>query len=773
MQSNQDFRSRLPLPKSVFKSAIARPSLQTSTAPSGVPPLRTSSSASQSCVKPTLKVLSTNSVQTALRLRPHPYLSSHVRPTFSSRHAMTVKSIGLVPAVSPQVVTRLDFDVENNRESLLSSPQDMNRCLTDKRLSSKTSPAVDWNSLSKEAEVIALKTQITKLETLLDEMKLKNSQICIDYDLKIEKLTTESERHQNKCLDFEKQMKAFELKSEESSDQLLNAREEFGREYEKYEKRINELTKTVMDLTNQLSDNEVAIDSVEATHQSQMVAVEHQMKALESKVIELSEEKEFFVKHIQQLESDAKDREQLDAELKSAKVNICLLNEELKSYKDGVKLSDILENELQELRQLREQNVELIRSNQLLTDVHSKNLVLEEKLIALETQLNERNNRLKGVMETDLEVNELRKRLSEWQELLANDSPIDVHKHLSNVQNNEIILRSELASLKTQFDDMMSKREQLESDLMTTRNELLEQNESIKKLNRKCLLFTKEKESYKSLINSYEHDVTLDWNKVSKDRISSLEALVDDYRNFVEQLETEIKVLKNGEESEECQHRIKELENSFNKIKEMKEHQISPESEPMDTNCAPPREPTAAVSYRIIHFNQNPIAVNIAKHNEDFKRLVEENQRLQNRVLVLETGSDADVTQKCDEGIKNSQELEKLQKKLVSAEKSQQKIIDAFKRTSKEFREVCYRLTGFRIDLLKQNTYRLAHMYADSPDDVLMFESDGTDRTIKMLENQYSNKLQESVQTYLTAHDSFPAFLASLTLELFHKQTIV
>ena len=64
-------------------------------------------------------------------------------------------------------------------------------------------------------------------------------------------------------------------------------------------------------------------------------------------------------------------------------------------------------------------------------------------------------------------------------------------------------------------------------------------------------------------------------------------------------------------------------------------------------------------------------------------------------------------------------------------------------------------------------------MYADSPDDVLMFESDGTDRTIKMLENQYSNKLQESVQTYLTAHDSFPAFLASLTLELFHKQTIV
>jgi mitotic spindle assembly checkpoint protein MAD1 len=121
----------------------------------------------------------------------------------------------------------------------------------------------------------------------------------------------------------------------------------------------------------------------------------------------------------------------------------------------------------------------------------------------------------------------------------------------------------------------------------------------------------------------------------------------------------------------------------------------------------------------------------------------------------------------------SAQEVEKLKQKLISAEKRQQSIIEAFKKTSKDFREVCYILTGYRIDALKQNIYRLSHVYADSPNDNLLFEWAETDRGIKLLENDYSEKLTDLLQTYLKQHDSFPAFLASLTLDLFHKQTHV
>ncbi|XP_054168930.1 mitotic spindle assembly checkpoint protein MAD1-like [Oppia nitens] len=226
--------------------------------------------------------------------------------------------------------------------------------------------------------------------------------------------------------------------------------------------------------------------------------------------------------------------------------------------------------------------------------------------------------------------------------------------------------------------------------------------------------------------------------------------LVDEYRQQIRQLEDQLAHQKTVKAS---------LEEKT--LKDSQKSKITSKPDDNDIN-----------NYRIIHLKQNPLSMTIAERNEEFRRLVDENERLEQRLQLLESGSDADITRQIDEGIKYSQELDKLKKQLTSAEKRQQNIIDAFKKTSKEFREVCYRLTGFKIDMLKQNKYRLTHMYADSPDDELLFECD-TDRTIKIMENQYSDKLQESVNTYLTAHDSYPAFLASLTLDLFHKQTIV
>jgi mitotic spindle assembly checkpoint protein MAD1 len=47
---------------------------------------------------------------------------------------------------------------------------------------------------------------------------------------------------------------------------------------------------------------------------------------------------------------------------------------------------------------------------------------------------------------------------------------------------------------------------------------------------------------------------------------------------------------------------------------------------------------------------------------------------------------------------------------------------EAFRITSQEFRDVCYMLLGYRIDRLKPKLYRLSSMYAESPNDHLLFE---------------------------------------------------
>lgn len=51
-----------------------------------------------------------------------------------------------------------------------------------------------------------------------------------------------------------------------------------------------------------------------------------------------------------------------------------------------------------------------------------------------------------------------------------------------------------------------------------------------------------------------------------------------------------------------------------------------------------------------------------------------------------------------------------------------QRLTEAFKSTSREFREAIHALLGFKIDALKNKTYRLCSLYSDSPQQFLLFK---------------------------------------------------
>lgn len=797
MESNNDLRTRLPMPKTISKTSTIRPSYglnlnlnKLSFIPKPTTTIKMSSTSvslkrdetfgnNSNTIGGKIVRPRTGCLSTIARTRPYPIIASKLSSNVT------------------QVMTRLDFDnesisntisnsyINNNSLHIKSPPKLMKsiqhslhnspiiRKLLDRNESKTydsktTSPAFDWNSITKESELVSIKTKMRQLEDKLEESRVKNSQMKVEYELKIEKMNKDINREKDKCFEFEKQIKYIEKKSDENVLQLNNAREEFASEYDKYQKKINDLQKQKSSLSIELSETKAMNESIKAKHSSDLVSLEHQKQLLETEVINGNQEKEILIKHIENLISHTKDSETLSSQLNDAKLEISKLNEDLKSYKDGMKLSEILKNEIQDLKRFKEENKELKKENELLSGVYSQNLIFEEKVIGLESQLSQTKNQLRNSIEMDVDCSELRRRLSEWEEVMATDSPSRVSGHINELQRNELFLRSELGSIKAQLNEITSAKTQLESDLRLAQNELkdlkkkiCDQNESMKKLNRKCLLFAKEKDIYKRLITSYEHDVTLDINNASQERIASLEKILDDYRLLLEQLENDVKQLKNDNKVEDYERELNELRNEISKLRS-----INSQLENINKSlCFEGNDP-----YRVIHLKQNPLSTDIEQQIQEFKRLEDENRRLNARLELYESGSDADVTRKLDEGIKNTLEVEKLNRKLSSAEKRQQNIIEAFKKTSKEFREVCYVLTGFRIDSLKQNTYRLSHIYAESPNDILLFEWD-SDRTIKLLENSYSQKLKDSVQTYLTQHDSFPAFLASLTLELFRKQT--
>ena len=63
-------------------------------------------------------------------------------------------------------------------------------------------------------------------------------------------------------------------------------------------------------------------------------------------------------------------------------------------------------------------------------------------------------------------------------------------------------------------------------------------------------------------------------------------------------------------------------------------------------------------------------------------------------------------------------------------------------------------------------------MYAEHQGEYLNFRLNESG-ILDMLETEYSISLADMMQTHLAAHRSLPAFLSSLTLDLFNKTTTI
>ncbi len=114
--------------------------------------------------------------------------------------------------------------------------------------------------------------------------------------------------------------------------------------------------------------------------------------------------------------------------------------------------------------------------------------------------------------------------------------------------------------------------------------------------------------------------------------------------------------------------------------------------------------------------------------------------------------------------------ISELREQLQAAEVRKQRLIEAFKKTSQDFREVCYQLTGYRIDALNDGKYRLSPVYAESPDDHLLFQREPTGECM-LLETNFSSQLADLIELHLSQQNSIPAFLAAVIMDLFSRQT--
>ena len=157
--------------------------------------------------------------------------------------------------------------------------------------------------------------------------------------------------------------------------------------------------------------------------------------------------------------------------------------------------------------------------------------------------------------------------------------------------------------------------------------------------------------------------------------------------------------------------------------------------------------------YRVIHLDQNPFDQQIKSQNEAFAALKGENERLRARLELLESGNNADITRRIDDAVDQARQIEILKQTISDIQNREQKIIVPLRKNAKDLRQASSLLLGYRIDLLNNNFFKLCSIYDEEQEMLLKMNPNGC-------------------VSFVNSHrviESFPAFLAELTLNLLKK----
>ncbi|GJD05541.1 hypothetical protein Gasu2_00070 [Galdieria sulphuraria] len=113
---------------------------------------------------------------------------------------------------------------------------------------------------------------------------------------------------------------------------------------------------------------------------------------------------------------------------------------------------------------------------------------------------------------------------------------------------------------------------------------------------------------------------------------------------------------------------------------------------------------------------------------------------------------------------------EKWREKAFDAEKRAQRTRQVAKAKINEFRETCYHLFGWKINVVGAQ-YRLSSMYAESSNNETLCFGRNELGGVELLETEYCYTIRNEIEQYCARWNSIPALLAAITLENFQKTT--
>jgi len=178
----------------------------------------------------------------------------------------------------------------------------------------------------------------------------------------------------------------------------------------------------------------------------------------------------------------------------------------------------------------------------------------------------------------------------------------------------------------------------------------------------------------------------------------------------------------------------------------------------------------------VLHMINNPANEELKKRrNAKLAALQEENTTLKAQLSILETGEGPEVLSQLKQQEQQKNDillLKELQQKLSECEKSKARHVEVFEKKVVEFKKAIRQIFGYRIELLGEtgDLYRLFPTLTKGKDNFLLFQYNRTNDTIALCSSDYTALWTKEFDFYLGKCDSYPGYMAAITLALLKQK---
>ncbi|XP_011885084.1 PREDICTED: mitotic spindle assembly checkpoint protein MAD1 isoform X2 [Cercocebus atys] len=648
--------------------------------------------------------------------------------------------------------------------------------------------------LEERAEQIRSKSHLIQVEREKMQMELSHKRARVE----LERAASTSARNYEREVDRNqelltriRQLQEREAGAEEKMQEQLERNRQCQQNLDAASKRLREKEDSLAQAGETISALKGRISELQWSVMDQ----EMRVKRLESEKQELQEQLDLQHKKwqeanqkIQELQASQEARADHEQQIKDLEQKLSLQEQDaaiVKNMKSELVRLPRLEREL---KQLREETTHL-------REMRETNGLLQEELEGLQRKLGRQEKMQETLVGLELENERLLAKLQSWERLdqttgLSIRTPEDLSRFVVELQQRELALKDKNSAVTSSARGLEKARQQLQEELRQVSGQLLEERKKrethealARRLQKRVLLLTKERDGMRAILGSYDSELTsAEYSPQLTRRMREAEDMVQKVHSHSAEmeLEMELKMLKSQsssaeqsflfsrEEVDTLRLKVEELEGERRRLEEEKrmlEAQL--ERRVLQGDYDQSRT-------KVLHMSRNPASVARQRLREDHSQLQAECERLRGLLRAMERGGTVPTDlEAAAASLPSSKEVAELKKQVESAELKNQRLKEVFQTKIQEFRKACYTLTGYQIDITTENQYRLTSLYAEHPGDCLIFKATSPSGSkMQLLETEFSHTVGELIEVHLRRQDSIPAFLSSLTLELFSRQTV-